>query len=139
VRYLTLLGVHLTQRAALRGARLADERQLRDAKAARLRALYAPYVEVSLVMEQIAAEKGFVISHETRDERDARHETLVRSAVAKAQRGYASALLDSDASRVLEAYKDTYAAFDAYLRTDKIWAAKEGPTTQPGDHRNSTS
>lgn len=124
----TVLGVIVNQRSAAEISRKVDERHLRDGKAARLRAIYAPLVKVSLVVDQIASEVGYVRTDETVEERDVRHGELIRDAMVDAQQHYAAVVLDDDTAPVRDAYSKMLAAFDAYMRTVKNVAMEQGPS-----------
>ena len=121
--------VALGQRHENRRATRLDQQRLRDAKAERLRRLYEPFVEFSMLLRQVATEKSFIREGDTEADRDARHQQQFADGMREVSSVIAAAIIEPGTTDVRAAYEATYLACDRYLRSlsmNKIVAGTTG-------------
>lgn len=112
-----IVGVLFTQRQENKRNVLAERRRRRDDKLERLRTLYVPYVDFSIVVRQVMREKAFIYAGETMEMRDQRHTELLRTAMNRVVEVQGAAILEDGSEGVLRAAGDAYIALDTYLRS----------------------
>ncbi|MEZ2390207.1 hypothetical protein AB6813_11775 [bacterium RCC_150] len=130
------LGVWYTQRRSdQRAAEEADERrrEARDRRneerMTRLRSLYAPFVNFSDVINLVRSEKAFLYKDEDMDQRDKRHDGLIRQAGKAVAEVQGAVVLELDADPVVTAANEAWRALYAYLGTVRNdYQLQAGPT-----------
>lgn len=105
------------QRNENRRAKQRDLQQLRDQKAERLRTLYPPLIEFSSALQQVVREKSYILEGDSLDDRDARHNEVIRERMQRVGSIAAALIIEPRTSSVREAYQATYRACDIYLRS----------------------
>ncbi|MFK4298460.1 hypothetical protein ABH924_003629 [Arthrobacter sp. GAS37] len=121
-----IVGVLLTQRHENNRNVLTERRRRRDDKLARLRSLYVPYVDFSIVVRQVMTQKAFIYAGETEETRDQRHDEILRTAMNRVVEVQGAAILEDGSEGVLRAAGDAYIAFDTYLRSVRNPFGEEG-------------
>lgn len=110
-------GVAIAQRGENARATKSDRQGLRDQKAERLRRLYEPLVEFSLVLQQVAREKAYVLEGDSVEERDRRHQRQLAEGMHRVGTVIAATVIEPGTTEVRGAYEVTYGACDTYLRS----------------------
>lgn len=104
----TLKAVDKAQAEENRRALAGDRAHLRDLKGERLRELYAPLINYSLLLKRVGAEKGTSpVRPETRETMNARHDKEMADGRAGVEAVRARILVETGTENVWKAYETT--------------------------------